>query len=104
MGGNGLRVVGVGKKQSFLVDIWYFAQALLRDRGARRRFLAQLLIGILVLLVLGNWPLREWVGETPWRFLVWWGMTAFLTIWMLMLAVYDALRVVREIREEEGDS
>lgn len=89
------------KKQSFLVDVWMFSKALLHDRPSRRRFLAQLLIGILVLLVLGNWPLREWVGETPLRFLAWWGMAAFLTIWMLLLAVYDASRVRREIMEEE---
>ncbi|MBK1834234.1 hypothetical protein [Roseibacillus ishigakijimensis] len=91
------------KKRSFLVDIWYFSRALLHDRGARRRFLAQLLIVVLTLLVIGNWPLSDWVESTQWRFLIWWGLTFFLTCWMLLLALYDALRVRREILEEEDD-
>ncbi|MDQ8190658.1 hypothetical protein [Roseibacillus persicicus] len=91
----------VAKKQSFLIDIWYFSRSILRDRAMRRRFLAQLLIVILTLLVLGNWPLSDWVESTRPRFIVWWGGTTFLTVWMLMLAAYDALRVRREILEED---
>jgi di/tricarboxylate transporter len=91
----------MAKKGGFLIDIWQFAKAILRDRQARRRFLAQLLFVVIMVLVLGNWPLRDWVEETKPRFLVWWGGTAFFTIWMLMLAMYDALRVRKEILEEE---
>lgn len=94
----------MAKKRSFLVDIWFFSKAILRDRQARRRFLAQLLIVILLLLALGNWPLREWVEGTKPRFIVWWGMTCFLTIWMLLLAMYDALRVRQELFEDEDPS
>ena len=97
-----LRVVS--EKRSFLIDIWYFSRAILRDRQARRRFLAQLLIAVLVLLVLGNWPLRGWVEATKPRFIVWWGGTCFLTIWMLLLATYDALRVRQEILEDDDFS
>jgi len=28
----------VSEKRSFLIDIWYFSRAILRDRQARRRF------------------------------------------------------------------
>lgn len=95
----------MAKKRSFLLDIWFFAKALLRDRQARRRFMAQLLMVVMILLVLGNWPLREWVGGTPIRFVIWWGATFFLTIWMMLLAVYDAGRIRNEIfREDDEES
>ena len=89
------------KKQSFLLDIWFFSRAILRDRTTRRRFLAYQLIVVVTLLVLGNWPLSDWVETTQPRFIVWWGGVAFLTVWMLMLAMYDASRVRREILDEE---
>lgn len=91
----------VAKKESFLIDIWFFSKALLHDRPTRRRFLAYLLIVVLTLLILGNWPLSSWVEGTKPRFLVWWGGTTFLTIWMMMLALYDASRVRKEILDEE---
>lgn len=93
----------MAKKQSFLVEIWFFAKALLRDRTARRRFIAQILMVIMLLLVLGNWPLRDWVGGTPIRFVIWWGATFFLTIWMMLLALYDASRLRSEILNEEDE-
>jgi hypothetical protein len=89
------------KKGSVLIDIWEFSKAFLRDRQTRRRFLAQLLFAVLVLMIVGNWPLRDWVEESTARFLLWWGVVAFLTVWMLLLAMYDALRVRKEILEEE---
>lgn len=94
----------MAKKESFLVDIWFFSRALLRDRTARRRFLAYLVIVVVTLLILGNWPLSSWVEETRPRFVVWWGGTTFLTIWMLLLAMYDASRVRREIMNDEDPS
>lgn len=89
------------KKQKPLFELWGLSKAALHDRPIRRRFLAYLLITVLTLLVLGNWPLRSWVEDSQIRFLVWWGGTGFLTIWMLMLAMYDASRVRKEIMEEE---
>ncbi len=89
------------RKQNVLVDVWCFSKAVLRDRNARRRFLAQLVIVVLTLFILGNWPLRDWVDASKIRFITWWGMTGFITIWMMLLALYDALRIRRELLEEE---
>lgn len=94
----------MAKKQSFLLDIWFFSKALLHDRTTRRRFLAYLLIVVLTLLILGNWPLSSWVEQTKPRFAVWWGGTMFLTVWMFLLALYDASRVRKEIFDEEDPS
>ena len=94
----------MAKKQSFLVDVWFYSKALLHDRPTRRRLLAYQLIVVVTLCVLGNWPLSEWVETTKLRFLVWWSGATFLTIWMLLLAMYDASRVRREILDEEDPS
>lgn len=94
----------MAKKQSFLIDVWFYSKALLHDRPTRRRLLAYQLIVVLTLCVLGNWPLSDWVETTKPRFLVWWGGTTFLTVWMLLLAMYDASRVRREILDEEDPS
>ena len=91
----------VAKKQSFVLDIWYFSKALLHDQMMRRRVMAYLLIVVMTLLILGNWPLSSWVEGTKPRFVVWWGMTFLLTIWMFLLALYDAIRVRKEIFEDD---
>lgn len=94
----------MAKKHGVVVSSWFFAKALLRDRSARRRLMAQLLFVTMILLVLGNWPLRDWVGASLLRFVTWWGATFFLTIWIMLLAIYDVGRIQREILEDEEDS
>ncbi len=94
----------VAKKRSFLIDIWYFSKAVLHDRPTRRRFVSSLLIVILTLLVLGNWPLSGWVEQTKPRFVIWWGGTTFLTLWVMLLALYDASRVRKELLDEDDSS
>lgn len=73
---------------------------ILHDRTQRRKFVLQLLVLLLGLVVIGFWPMASWLGGNVWRFLIWWGFVAFLTVWIVLFAIYDMLRVVREERDK----
>ncbi len=83
---------------------WHTSKALaagiLHDRPARRAVMARLLIAVLAILALGNWPLSAWLGASLWCFVIWWGVCAALTGFLLLMALYDALAVIREEREQ----
>ncbi|MCU0782212.1 MAG: hypothetical protein MUF04_14085 [Akkermansiaceae bacterium] len=85
-------------------EFWHLSKALasgiLHDRAARRKLLSRLLVAVLAVLAVGNWPLRDWLGSNIWRFVLWWGACAALTGFLLLLAFYDALAVVGEEREK----
>lgn len=78
------------------------ARVTLRERTRRRKLISGILITILVLFVLGNWPLDKWLSNSVWFMLLWWGGCALLCLFLVMLAVYDALSVVKEERVKLG--
>ncbi len=78
------------------------AEVTLRDRKRRRQFMSGLLLVLIVLFVLGVWPLSNWLGQGLWRFLVFWGGTAFWCCFLLLMAIYDALAVIREEKQKLG--
>jgi MFS family permease len=76
------------------------ARAILRDRAARRRVLAQMLLVALGLMAIGLWVIGGWLQESVLRFALWWGACAVITVVVMLFALYDALAVVREEREK----
>jgi hypothetical protein len=79
------------------------AGEILRSRGDRRRFMARVLVLVLGLLVLGLWVIDRWLMADIWRFLLWWGACGAATCFLLLMAVYDMLAVIREERGTSGD-
>lgn len=75
------------------------ARAVLWDRPTRRRWLARALGLALAMMALGLWAIDGWLEEGLLRFLLWWAGCAAVTCFVVLLALYDALRVVREERE-----
>ncbi len=75
------------------------AQAMLRDRGQRRRLMTRLLLVVVAQLVFGVWAIDGWLAENPWRFVIWWGACGLLTLVLMTFAVYDFLVVIREERD-----
>ncbi len=75
------------------------AAGMLHDRAVRRNLMTRLLVAVLAILALGNWAIADWLGANIWRFVLWWGACALLTGFLLLLALYDALAVVREERD-----
>jgi len=90
----------MSNRVGWLFTVVAIARAILHDRAARRRMLAQSLIVALAFMVLGLWVVDGWLKETVIRFLLWWTGCALATLWVLAFAVYDVLAVVREERKK----
>lgn len=76
------------------------AKAILHERGLRRRWLARWLLLTIAWMSSGLWVFDNWLAETPWRFLAWWGICALLACGLMAFALYDAAAVVREERND----
>lgn len=74
------------------------ARAILHDRTERRKWLARMLVVPVAMLALGLWVLDDWIWQSPWRALAWWGACALATLILVIFALYDALAVIREER------
>jgi predicted tellurium resistance membrane protein TerC len=76
------------------------AKSMLRDRVTRRRTLGYALFVVLAWLGIGMWGIDEWLAGSAMRFLVWCSVCMLLTLMLVIFALYDALRVIREERSK----
>ena len=76
------------------------ARGILQDRAMRRRFMARVLVLLLAVFAIGLWVIPGWLKGDIWRFFLWWGGCGLLAVFMVMVALYDALAVIREEREK----
>jgi hypothetical protein len=70
------------------------------NQTQRRRAMAALLVVTLAMLALGIFPLWGVLTGHPFAFAIYWLVCAWLTICVLLLAMYDFLMVLRRGREE----
>ena len=89
-----------GKKASWAMVCVGLARMILQSREMRRKVLFQLVIVLLVVVVLGAWPLANWLGQSVWLFLVWWGFCMLYGLMIVLLAIYDMAAVIKEEREK----
>jgi hypothetical protein len=80
------------------------ARAILYDRTARRRVLGRIVLVPLVILGIGVWVLQDWIWQSPWRALFWWGGCTLITLIVILFAIYDALAALREARGNVGSN
>jgi hypothetical protein len=78
------------------------AAVTLADRRKRRQFISGLLLVIIGVFCLGNWPMKSWVDASLWRMLFWWGGCAFLCMLLVLFALFDALAVIQEEKRKIG--
>jgi hypothetical protein len=76
------------------------ARMILQERVQRRRLMMRMLSGLLAMFAIGLWGIDGWLRGGIWRFLGWWATCAGLAVFVFLLAVYDALAVIREEREK----
>jgi hypothetical protein len=88
-------------RQSSLVALSIaIAKVTLMERVRRRKLISGVLVALLAFFVLGNWPLSKWLGESPWLMFFWLVGCTFLALFLALLALYDALSVVKEERSK----
>lgn len=75
------------------------AKGILHDRTLRRRMLGRCALLMLAVFAVGLWVIDGWLMGSLWRFLIWWSGCAALAVFVIVFALYDALRVIREERE-----
>ena len=72
------------------------AKGILHDRTLRRRLLGRIALLLLAVFAVGLWVIDGWLAQGLWRFLIWWSGCGALALFVIVFALYDALRVVRE--------
>jgi len=75
------------------------AKGMLHDRSTRRKLMARSLVLLLAVFAIGLWGIPKWLAADLWRFILWWGACGFLAIFVVVFAVYDVMRVIREERD-----
>lgn len=78
------------------------ARVTLTERVRRRRLIGGVLLVLISVFAIGNWPLSKWLGDSPWMMLFWLLACVFLALFLVMLALYDALSVIKEERAKSG--
>jgi hypothetical protein len=76
------------------------AQGMLHSRVARRKFMSNCAFLLLAVFAVGRWVIDKWLLQHPWGFLLWWGGCLLLTVFIILLALYDIARVLREERDK----
>lgn len=72
------------------------AKSMLLDRVTRRKMLSYWLLVVLAWIAVGMWVIDGWLADSAMRFLIWWGVCMMLTLMLILFALYDALRVLKE--------
>lgn len=78
------------------------AKGILHTRRLRRKFGLQLLAVIMVLFSLGVFFIGDWIDSDKWLFAIYWGTVIILTLFLMFLALYDAMRAMVEVKEEHN--
>lgn len=78
------------------------ATVTLADRSRRRRFISGFLVFILVYFSFGNWVIDDWLLKGIWRMLLYWGFLGAMCLFLVLMAVFDALAAIGEERVKIG--
>lgn len=73
---------------------------IIRDRETRRWAMFILVIAALAMTLLGGTLMAEWIAQSLMRFLLFWAICGWLTLTVMLLAIFDILAVRVEARRE----
>lgn len=88
------------KKSSWVSFCIGVAREILNTRELRRKILLRLVIGLLALVILGASLLAGFLASEPWLFMLWWFFVFFLTLVVILFALYEILMTLKEEKEK----
>ena len=76
------------------------AKGIVQDMSLRRKITTQLLIFTLIMVAVGNWVIDDWLRDGIIRFAIYWGGITFLVLFVLLMAMYDLLKVMSQSSDD----
>ncbi len=89
----------MSKKMTWFSFAVLAARALLQYRETRRKLIFYTIISLLAAFAAGYWLLDSWLEDSPLGSLLYWTGCVFLAMFLFLLGLYDALRVLKEFRD-----
>ena len=83
------------KKNGYIDTCLMLAKGILHDRSLRRKMMTQMLIFLLVIVAIGSWVVDDWLRDGVIRFVIFWGLISLYTLFIMLMAFYDMLKVMR---------
>jgi hypothetical protein len=83
------------KKNGYISTCLMLAKGILYDRSLRRKMMTQLVIFLLVIVAIGSWVIDDWLRDGVIRFVIFWGLVSLYTLFIMLMAFYDMLKVMR---------
>lgn len=84
------------KSNGYISTCLMLAKGILDDRSLRRKMMTQLVIFLLVLVAVGTWLVDDWLRDGVIRFVIFWGVVGIYVLFIMLMAVYDILKVMRD--------
>lgn len=80
------------------------AAVILRERERRRQLVTRFLFFIVAYFSFGVWVIGPWLGQGLGRMFFYWGFLVLMLLFLMLLALYDALAVIGEERRKLDES
>lgn len=77
-------------------------KGILHTRSRRRRLILQICIAVMVLFALGVFILNDWLSQSIALFSLFWGTIFLLTCLIIILALYDMRRALKEEKSDHN--
>ncbi len=83
------------KNNGYVNTCLMLAKGILYDRSLRRKMMTQLVIFLLVMVAIGGWVIDDWLRDGVVRFAIFWGLVCLYALFIILMAFYDMLKVMR---------
>lgn len=81
---------------SMLKHIVAISRGILHDREERRRFMGKFTLFLLGYFAFGLWAIDGWLEKSILRMSLYWLVCGIMAVMLMLFAMYDALRAMRE--------
>lgn len=82
-----------------LKHIVAISRGILYDRRERRHWMGRFTLVVIGYFAIGLWVLDAWLGQSLIRMALYWLVCTLMALMLVIFALYDVLRTLREERE-----